>query len=301
MNTSIIFSSFTSLAVTDLQKAIDDFCVTAVIGAGICLVVLVIASAFINKRWPKSKMFLFVLIAVVSMGTTLTIGGSTVYLNAVSATGGPVRWSADIEFWACGNQLEIRDPRGLLNNRIGTSTMYEQNDGKIHYTGTPIDLPQDASLSKFMSSIGGSMNANSFTLPLNDENYFEDTVDGDGLTSTQPGMIANNISTKKDGTYATFTSGQNCGSEPSEVQIYTFRFNKNNDTYTQTKISTPQDYEISHYNQSPPGDCIIVEFGPKQDKTDKLCNSYGTKDKNRCGLFGVRATKRDTCTIWEEF
>lgn len=293
--------ALSDFAAADLQKNVDDFCVAVVIGASIVLVAIVFLSTLLVKKAPQFKTLLFTLIAVVTIGTTLTIGGSTIYLNAVSATGGPVRWSADIEFWACGNQLEIRNPSGLLTNKIGTSTMYEQNDGKIHYVGTPINLPQDASLARFMQSIGGNISDNSFTLPLNDDAYFENSTDGDGQAAPQPGLIANYIFTNKDGTYATFNSGQNCDKQPSEVQIYAFRFNQNNNTYSQAKIGSPQNYEISHFNQSPPGDCIIVEFGPKQDKTDKLCQGYGVRDQSRCGQFGVRASKRETCDIREVF
>ena len=34
------------------------------------------------------------------------------------------------------------------------------------------------------------------------------------------------------------------------------------------------DYILSPYQDVPPGDCIIVEFDKRKEKTDKICDTY---------------------------
>ena len=71
---------------------------------------------------------------MIALTLTLSTGiliGSTIYLNTNSDSGGPVHWHADIEFWACGNEIELRDPTGF-SNKIGTGTLHEHDDHRIH-------------------------------------------------------------------------------------------------------------------------------------------------------------------------
>ena len=53
-----------------------------------------------------------------------------------------------------------------------------------------------------------------------------------------------------------------------------FVYNTKDGVYTQQKLADPAAYKISPYSQVPAGDCIIVEYGPKKEQTDKLCRSY---------------------------
>jgi hypothetical protein len=286
------------MAHADLEAFINELSVSAVTGASLLLVVLVGLAVFCNKKWPALKLPLFALIVTITLGTTLTISGATVYLNVSSATGGPVHWHADVEFWACGNELEIRDPQGLLSNKIGTPTLHEHNDKRIHLEGVPVTLPHDASLGKFMNVIGGEISDQSLRLPLNEQDFFEDgpeEVDGDGPGAPQPGLIDQNIITDIDGTYANFVNGQLCGDQASEAQVFAYRFNSDSKTYTQTKVSQPELYQIAAHSEVPPGDCIIVEFAPLKDRTDKLCEQYGVRDQQRCEQFGVKAVERRIC------
>ena len=44
--------------------------------------------------------------------------------------------------------------------------------------------------------------------------------------------------------------------------------------YEQIKIDDFEEYIISPYSNIPPGDCIIIEFGPEKQLTDKICLPY---------------------------
>lgn len=292
----------TLFASMDLEKTISDISTTAVIGGSIALIVLIIIAIAFNTRMPKIKPFLFGLILLIVVGTTLTISGSTVYLNVKSATGGPVHWHADIEFWACDNELELRDPRGALSNKIGTPTLHEHNDKRIHLEGVPVTLPDDASLGKFMTVVGGEVNENSLVVPLNDAKYFEDhpdELDGDGQAAPVPEDIQPYIVSGNDGKYAKFVSGQTCGDQPAEVQVFAYRYDDKTKTYTQIKVEHPEHFEISHHSEVPPGDCVVFEFSPAKERTDKLCQQYGIRDKDRCHQFGVKPEEEKICEIRE--
>lgn len=290
-----VLSQFSS---GDLEATISNLSTTAVFAGSAALILLVVLAILLNKKAPGFKPLLFGLIVVIVMGVTLTISGGTIYLNVKSATGGPVHWHADIEFWACNNELELRDPHGVLSNKIGTPTLHEHNDKRIHLEGVPVELPHDASLGKFMTVVGGEVSSNSLVVPLNDEKYFEDTseeVDGDGPGAPVPEEVTPYIMTGKDGKYAKFVSGETCGGQPAEVQVFAYQFNKDSKTYRQTKLERPENYKIAGHSDVPPGDCVIFEFGPKKDRTDKLCQQYGVRDVEQCEAFGVRPDERKVC------
>lgn len=284
--------ALTTVANIDLADTLGNVSIAVVGAAVIALTALVVALAVTHVRWPKFKAPLFTLVVLITVVTTLALSVVTIALNLNSPTAGPVHWGADFQIWACNNQLNLRDPRGLVNNRIGSSALYEKNDGRIHYDGTPAHLPDDASLGAFMQGVGGEISDSSLTVPLNDR-------DGFAGTPTMPEQLEPHITTDRNGTSARFMSGQACGSDKSEVQVFVYSFNPGTKTYSQTKLPHPAAYELSHATASPPGDCVIVEFAPPKDHTDHLCTSFGTRDYGRCNEFGVAADKIASCDIRE--
>lgn len=279
-------------AITDLSRNISDLSIAVVSAAVVLLMCLVVAAAITHQRWPKFKGPLFTLIVLITVITTLVLGTATVAHNINSPTAGPVRWGTDYQIWACGNQLDLRNPRGLLGDRTGTPTLYEKNDGRIHYDGTPDSLPDDASLGKFMQVVGGEISDSSLVVPLNDD-------DGFIGTPATPDQVESYIKTNRDGISASFVNDQFCGGEKAEVQAFVYTYSETSKTYIQSKLIHPATYELSHTNTSPPGDCVIIEFAPPKDKTDHLCASYGVRDYDRCTEFGVPADKVSRCDIRE--
>lgn len=286
----------------DLETTINNLAMAATTVGAILVVVLLLLAVATQKRAPKLKLPLFIAIVVVVFGTTLTIGGGTVYLNVNSATGGPVHWHADLEVWACGNELDLRDPTGL-SNKIGTPTYHEHNDKRIHLEGVPTSLPYDYSMGKFMNVIGGELTNDTLTIPLNTSKYFEtehNEQDGDGPGAPSPEELNNFIRTNADGKVATFTNGEACSGEPSYVQMFGFHYDQQTNTYKQTKVTELATYSPAHEANVPPGDCVIIEFAPRKDRTDKLCKQYGVRDHIRCESFGVPANQRaKVCDIKE--
>lgn len=281
---------------TDLETSVNQLSTNTVLVASVLLVLLVVVAIWATKNKKKKfKLPLFISIVLVVVVTTLTISGSTIYLNVKSATGGPVHWHADFEIWACGNELELRDPRGILSNKIGTPTLHEHNDKRIHLEGVPVSLPHDASLGKFMNVIGGEVSKNTMVVPLNDTDYFVTEPDGDGNTTPAPEFIEPFIKTARDGKVASFINGQPCGTTSGEVQVFVYNFDSESKTYTQTKLDNPANYAIAGKSEVPPGDCVIFEFDAPKDRTNKLCKQYGVRDRVKCEAFGVAGDGRKIC------
>lgn len=290
---------FLQFAATDLEESINQLSVTTVLIASVLLILLVGAAMRVVKHKKKFLMLpTFLAIVIVVSGTTLTISGATVYLNIKSATGGPVHWHADFEIWACGNELELRDPVGFLSNKIGTATYHEHNDKRIHLEGVPVSLPHDASLGKFMEVVGGEISKNTMVVPLNEDDLYEDgknEVDGDGDAALYPEQLEPFLNTQKEGKVASFINGQTCGDETSEVQVFVYNYNAKDKTYTQTKLDDPANYAISAQSEVPAGDCVVFEFGPSKDRTSKLCKQYGIRDKIKCERFGIKPNEHAIC------
>lgn len=127
----------------------------------------VIASVYYRSRMGEhAKKLSFVLIAIPVVTSTLYMSAATVHLNLQSVTGGPVHWHADYEIWVCGEEHELIDPEGLAN-RVGTPTVHEHNDNRIHIEGVLLDL-EEASLQEYFESIGGDFDGASMSIPTDE-------------------------------------------------------------------------------------------------------------------------------------
>lgn len=224
-----------------LADLLAEFSLGIAITATIVLFALVGLAIFLtNLKVKYSKKLLFILIILATILPTLFFIGSTVYLNVISSSKGPVHWHADMEIWACGEELDIVDPEGF-SNKVGTPILHEHNDKRIHLEGVVV-VPEDASLGNFFRVIDGTLSDRILALP---------TVNGE----------------------VSYTDGQSCP-DGTTGQVQVFVYSTENGVYSQRKISNPAAYEISPYSQVPEGDCVIVEFAPEKDMTDKLCRSY---------------------------
>lgn len=268
---------------------------------GVCtvlLIILVVISALFKDKYPRTKLPLFLMIATVITGSTIFLFGSTVYLNVVSDSGGPVHWHADVEYWACGTEIELRDPDGFLSNKIGSPVLHEHNDKRIHLEGVVVDTEIDASIGHFMETVGGALSKAQLTIPLNPEGLTDDDVDGDVVSTDNLDQLESYVVRGEDDKrLLRLTNGANCGDTPSEVQVFVYNYNDDEDTYTQTKLEDPAAYVYSPEPQVPPGDCIIFEFDRPKNFTDKLCQQYGVFDSARCTQFGVEVYDPSVCNV----
>lgn len=210
------------------------------------IIVIVVIVTYIFKNLPElAKKILFGLIVLPTFLTTSYLAGSTIYLNQVSATKGPVHWHADFEIWSCGKQLDLVNPKGF-SNKIGTNTLHEHNDLKIHVEGVVLKK-DDVTLGKFFEVIGGEI--------------------GDGFIDvpTTAGLVRlEDMSECSNGDFA-------------ELQVFAFK--TKGKTFSQSIVENPADYSLSPYSQVPPGDCLIIELGEYKEKTQRLCRAYKVKQQ----------------------
>lgn len=297
------------VAEIDLEQQIINLALRTVIIASISLVFFIITAVLLKNHMPKLKLPLFVLIAVTMLGSTGILIASTVYLNTKADSKGPVHWHADIEFWSCGAELNLRDPQGMLTNKVGTATYHEHNDKRIHLEGVVVRKSHDASLGKFMQVTGGHITPGSVAIPLSrdQDKWFAsgDQVDGDtqrpqnfSLATGAGAWVTND----EKGPVLSLGDGEYCGEgdeSPAEVQVFAYHYDEASKTYSQRKVDDPADYVIRDESVVPPADCIIVEYDQPKERTDKLCRQYGVRDALRCTYFGVKEFNSELCNIRE--
>ena len=207
-----------------------------------------------RKALEKSntqKIVIFSLMVVAVVGTTLYAAGSTVYLNVISETGGPVHWHADFEIWDCGKELNLIDPTGM-SNRVGTPTLHEHGENRIHVEGVPIKR-RDVNLQNFFYVVGGEIKRNSFVFPTN-----ESAKNRIKMHEMKPGGY--------------------CNGEPGVLQVFVYKVTNPKDrkkwVYEQIKLTDYENYILSPEQNVPPGDCIIIEYDREKEITDKICETF---------------------------
>jgi hypothetical protein len=291
----------------DLEHQINSMSINVVLIASLILIGATIIAALLKDHYPKLKLPLFVLMAATLIISTSFLLGSTVYLNVKSESKGPVHWHSDIEFWACGAELELRNPTGKLSNKIGTATYHEHNDKRIHLEGVVVKKAEDASLGKFMRVTGGDISDDRIQIPINEDpgEWFasedSDKLDGDRQPPADPGNYSQFVKMTEKGPVMELADGQRCGEQAAELQVFVYSFNKGENTYTQAKLADPAEYVLRDESVVPPADCVIVEFDQPKDVTDKLCRQYGVRDELRCTEFGVKQYNPELCNIRQVF
>jgi len=141
-----------------------------------------------KKNSENYKPLFFWIIAIPVILSTLYLAGFTIYENVSSETGGPVHWHADYEVYVCGEKLELVEPEGVLNNKIGTTLFHEHEDGRIHTEGTLKDI-DEVRLGGFFEIIGGELEHEHLEYP------------------TQGGLISKE-------------EGDLCGDQKGELKVY---------------------------------------------------------------------------------
>lgn len=217
---------------------------SVIIISSILVTALVILAIISKQKLRNHKKMLFSLMLIPIIVATIYTAGTTIYLNHISVTSGPVHWHADFEIWNCGEKLDVLDPHGL-SNRIGTPVFHHHNDLRMHVEGVVLDLA-DVTLKHFFEVLRGNLDEISLTV-LTDK----------GLVRMQEGDL--------------------CHGSAGKVQIFVYETTnpeeQENWIYAQRKIDDIF-YVLSPYSQVPPGDCIIIEFDQEKEKTDKICTTY---------------------------
>ena len=191
------------------------------------------------------KTAIFSILAATVIITTLYSAGSTIYLNVISETKGPVHWHADFDIWDCGREVDLINPTGI-SNRVGTPTLHEHGENRIHVEGVIIQK-KDVNLHNFFRVVGGNLEKGFFSLP------------------TDTG-----VHEMRDGNY--------CNGQKGMLQVFVYKVenpkDRKNWIYSQTKIADYPNYILASDQNVPPGDCIIIEYDREKSRTDKICETF---------------------------
>lgn len=196
--------------------------------------------------WWKTAIFACMVLVI--LANTIYLVSSTLYVNAKSVTGGPVHWHADFEVWDCGREVELVDPIAP-SNKVGSPLLHEHNDKEIHVEEAVFDS-KDISVGAFFRVVGGELHSDYLQMPTND-----------GVVERRNGDLCPN-------------------GMSGILQVFLYKAG----SFEQQILADPENYLMTPEQKVPPGDCIIVEFGPPKDRTDKLCQSYQVvKEKQERG------------------
>lgn len=227
-----------------LEETLKSLSINGMFVVSVIIGLATLASFLIKRKSEAVKWVLFVAIVVPSVAITLLMSGSTIYVNTISETGGPVHWHADFEVWKCGQSVDLLDPTGI-ENRIGTPVLHEHNDFRLHVEGTVV-RKSDISLGEFFSVIGGSLSDTSMSVPTND-----------GLVEIR--------------------EGDTCDGRPARLQAFVYKVTNPDDLknwkFVQQKLEDIDGYVLSPFSVIPPGDCVIFEFDGEKDSTDRMCET----------------------------
>ena len=146
---------------------------TLIFGISIVLILL-----FHKKMNEMAKKIAYSIVLIVVAFVTIYLILTTLHLNVISITKGPVHWHADFEIWVCGNEIKLAEPKGL-SNKQGVDLMHAHNDNRIHVEGVILDYKQ-ASLGAFFHAVGGSLASDGIKVPTNE-----------GLVSVHEGDFCN--------------------------------------------------------------------------------------------------------------
>ena len=235
-------SSVPSAGTEQLLKALS----LKVLLAALIVAALFLCAALSMPNAPDAqKNIMFAGIALPLLLGTVYLAGTTLHLNAVSETRGPVHWHADFEVWWCGNQIHLPTPTGLANS-VGTATLHEHGDNRMHVEGVVMEK-SDVDMHHFFEASGGTLTSDTLVMP------------------TDSGMVAaHNGDLCPDGTRGTLQG---------------FVYRTHDGAVQQEKLSDIEGYVLAPYSQVPPGDCIILEFGAQKEMTERVCQTYRQKMK----------------------
>lgn len=226
-------------ASSDMTTLVQKTSILFAITASVLIAFLVIISMLVRNQSALLKKVLFFALLLSIAAPTLYFVGSTLYINTMSDTKGPVHWHADFQIYACGIPVKLAGPTSKLSNKVGTPVFHHHDDNRIHIEG--VVNKENVELANFFETIGGELTETSFNMP---------TLDG----------------------ARELRNGDLCGTSAGTWQVFVYRHDENNpQVFRQLKVRGYTHYLLSPEQNIPPGDCIIVEFDNPKEKTDHLC------------------------------
>lgn len=156
------------------EEPIIPWPIWTVVGYGTALfgVLMYVMVKFKKRMKSHMKQFIYSLVVMTVGFVSVYLIMTTIFINVSSETGGPVHWHADFEVWACGEELDLIDPK-FPSNKVGTPVLHEHAENRIHVEGVVTKM-SDASLHVFFNVVGGELTNTSLGFLTNEKyEYYE--------------------------------------------------------------------------------------------------------------------------------
>lgn len=284
------------LLATSLEPAMRSISLNSVIVATVLLAGLLV---FMLQRRGALSPLIFYSFSAITLVTVTVLLMTTLLLQTNSDSYGESHRQAEIEFWVCDTEVFP------ATHQLSSGALFSLDNRRVYMSGFVDTATTDATLGAFMQSIGGDIQSDSVSVPLGaePEQWFmpNNLRDGDPQGTMSASYLERFIARDTaEMSILSLSNSQKCPNDnEGELQVFVYQFNPSTDTYEQRKLTKPEDYVFALGRSVPPTDCIIVEFSPDKQYTDKLCPSYGIRDSQRCSAFGVNNVTDNFCSYQE--
>jgi len=129
-------------------------------------ILIMIILLFHKRMSDMIKKIVYIMVVAVTASVTVYLIFTTLHLNIISVTKGPVHWHADFEIWVCDKEIKLFEPEGF-SNKQGVELMHAHNDNKIHVEGVLLD-EKAASLGAFFYALGGLISSDGLKVPTDE-------------------------------------------------------------------------------------------------------------------------------------
>ena len=150
--------------------------------------ILILLILLFQKRMDENTKTIVYLSVVAVIGiVTIYLIITTLNLNLISETKGPVHWHADYEIWVCDKEISLARAKGF-SDKQGVDLMHSHEDNRIHVEGVLLDK-KEASLGAFFYAVGGLL------------------TDDEIKVLTDDGLVSGH-------------NGDNCNGKPAQLYVF---------------------------------------------------------------------------------
>lgn len=254
-----------------LSDDLSQYSVRVLIGGIVAVAVVLMLASGLHHRYHFTKKSFYAALSCIILAVTATLTIINVNLIVESEDAAIVHLEGRLSVFACGQEVSILPSNALLNQSSGDSRHRIYPNGELEFLGYKTQPETDGSIGSFFQAIGGSVSSNIVALPYNDATARSIVND----TALSKFVKQNPLGEK----YLELRSGESCGTTPSMVNIFVYRYNTSNHSYVQERIiKSPEQYVLTEKAFDEP-DCVVIVYGEPDTRTDLTCRGYPDSSK----------------------
>jgi len=254
-----------------LSDDLSQYSVQVLVGGIVAMSILLVLASGLHHRYHFTKKAFYTVLSCIVLAVTTTLLIININLITASDDGAIAHLEGRLSVFACGQEVSILPSNALFNQSSGDSRHRIYPNGELEFLGYKTQPETDGSIGSFFQEIGGSVSSNIVALPYNDATAQSIVND----TALSKFVKQNPLGDK----YLELRSGESCGSTPSMVNIFVYRYNSSNHSFVQERIiKSPEQYILTEKAFDEP-DCIVIIYGEPDTRTDLTCRGYPESSK----------------------